>query len=400
MLKDSLHAKLAPSAANFWANCSGWVEACEGIPNDTNKYAAEGTVAHKYSDECLQTGTFADQFIGKTERYEGFTSRWNGTSFDTAPVTYEFTWTEEDARTLQYGIDQFRQFEGEFFGEHRVDLSKWLGPNQFGTLDRAVINSDLIVVGDFKWGRYIPVSPIRNKQIMLYALAFWWNIARHRTAATDVLIDVDQPRCYGGGGRWHTTVDELLAFGEEIGFLAEAALTPGAPRTAGSHCGYCLRLTHFGCDAHDILMKELTMEAEKVRDIGRAITPEERSRLILHKGMIESWLKDLQKSALVEYLEGKDVPLLKAIEGRVNPRKYTDDKAAEARLAANMGDQAYGRKIHSPTQLEKLIGSQLMDAAYGDLITRKPSTPILVSAEDNRPALQTVDTMFDDLDDE
>ena len=159
MLKDSLHAKLAPSAANFWANCSGWVEACEGIPNDTNKYAAEGTVAHKYSDECLQTGTFADQFIGRTERYEGTTSRWNGKSFDTAPITYEFTWTEDDARALQYGIDQFRQFEGEFFGEHRVDLSKWLGPNQFGTLDRAVINSDLIVVGDFKWGRYIPVSP-------------------------------------------------------------------------------------------------------------------------------------------------------------------------------------------------------------------------------------------------
>ncbi len=397
MLRDSLHAKLAPSAANFWANCAGWVEACEGIPNDTNRYAAEGTVAHKYRDECLKTGTFAEQFIGQTELYQGTESRWNGKSFDTAPVTYEFTWTEEDARAMQFGIDEVRSFEGDFYGEHQVDLSKWLGPDQFGTLDGAVVNDDLIVIDDFKWGRYIPISAVRNKQLMLYALGFWWNVARNVSAATNFLFIIDQPRCWGGGGRWHCTLDELLAFGEQIGALAEAALTPGAPRVAGPHCGYCLRLRHFGCDAHDLLMKDLTMEAEKIRDIERAVTPEERSRLILHKGMIENWLDQLAKAALADYLDGKPVPLLKAIDGRANPRKYVDDAAAQQVLTRDLGDRAMASKVISPTQLEKLIGPTLMDAAYGDLITRKPSTPVLVAVEDSRPAIATAETMFDDL---
>ncbi|PAL23595.1 DUF2800 domain-containing protein [Sphingopyxis sp. GW247-27LB] len=398
MLRDSLHAKLAPSAANFWANCPGWVEACEGIPNDTNRYAAEGTVAHKYRDFCLKTGTFAEQFIGQTEIYQGTESRWNGESFDVAPVTYEFTWTEDDARLLQFGIDEVRIFEGEFFGEYRVDISKWLGPDQFGTLDAAIVSDDLIVINDHKWGRYIPVSAVQNKQMMLYALGFWWNVARNVSSAKDFLIIIDQPRCYGGGGRWHVTLDELLAFGETIGALAEAALTPGAPRRAGTQCGYCLRLQHFGCDAHDNLMKDLTMEAEQVREIGRAVTPEQRSRLILHKGMIEKWLDELAKNALVDYLDGKQVPLLKAIEGRANPRKYVDDEAATVRLTETLGDRAMAPpKVLSPTQLEKLIGPTLTDAAFGDLITRKPSTPVLVPVEDSRPAIPVVTAMFDDI---
>jgi hypothetical protein len=153
---------------------------------------------------------------------------------------YSFEWDEDDAAYLAWGIEEIRSYPGEFYGEYQVDLSKWLGPDQFGTLDRAVAgpsSSSSATSSGASAG-----TPVRNKQLMLYALGFWWNVARHITEATEFLIIIDQPRCSGGGGQWRTTLEELLAFAEEARAAAERTRDPNAVRTASTRgCMWCLR---------------------------------------------------------------------------------------------------------------------------------------------------------------
>jgi hypothetical protein len=168
-LDDELaHAKLSPSSAEGWSTCLDYVFANEGLPDEDSEPAAEGTVAHGFSDACFSFGVDPYDFVGTTTEYKGFS----------------FEWTEDDADLLYPGIERIRALPGTFYGEHRVSLLKWLGPDQFGTLDRGVVSDDLITISDLKWGRGVPVSPIRNKQLMLYALGFWWNVARHVSKAT------------------------------------------------------------------------------------------------------------------------------------------------------------------------------------------------------------------------
>jgi hypothetical protein len=266
LLASTAHAKLSPSGASIWMNCAGSINAQEGLPDETSEFAAEGTRAHDISDLCLTLGLDPYDFIGDTAEVEGF----------------KFEWTEEDADYLALGIDQVRAFGGQFFGEHRVDLSPWLGPDQFGTLDRAIILPDgLMVIIDLKFGRGIPVSPIENKQLMLYALGFWYAHCRetHADPDTRILIIIDQPRCSGGGGEWYTTLAELLAFGEEARAAAERTRDPNAPRTAGDHCLWCLRRqAPGGCANFDEFAVDAARQQFDDIDVSVAIDSRRRSR--------------------------------------------------------------------------------------------------------------------------
>lgn len=385
------HAKLSPSGASIWMNCAGSIAAQEGLPDETSEFAAEGTNAHAISDICLTIGLEPYDFIGHRCTVEGFT----------------FEWTEEDADYLAFGIDQMREMSkgGWFFGEQKVDLSEWLGPDQFGTLDRAIINRDLITICDLKYGRGIPVSPIENKQLMLYALGFWQTIARSLTDATDFLIIIDQPRCSGGGGEWRTTLDELLTFGEEARVAAEATRASDAPRTAGSHCHWCKRRTApGGCDAHNAFMLDLfgskfeDLDDDVPPELPSSMTPERRSYVLSHRKLFDDWLDTLHAHALQDALHGRPCGGLKAVEGRKSPDKWKDPEAAGAALQPLLGDERFTKKVKTPTQISKEI--KLSDhPAVEDLIQRGTRKPVLVSERDARPAvLMNLEQQFDDLD--
>ena len=66
----------------------------------------------------------------------------------------------------------------------------------------------VVTLGDTDY----PASLLRipDPPLMLYALGFWWNVARHVSKATQFLIRIDQPRCAGGGGEWRISLEDLL----------------------------------------------------------------------------------------------------------------------------------------------------------------------------------------------
>lgn len=390
----SSHAELSPSSASIWMNCAGSINAQRGLPDETTEFAAEGTFAHLISEMCLDLGLDPYDFIGHRAVIEG----------------YSFEWDEEDADHLAFGIEQIRSFDGRFYGEHQVDLSHWLGPNQFGTLDRAVVGDDLIVVSDLKFGRGLPVSPVENKQLMLYSLGFHHNIARHVSHATDFLIIIDQPRCNGGGGEWRTTLADLERFGEEARVAAELTKDPSAPLKAGEHCKWCKRRSApGGCPTFDTFMVGLL--AAQFDDLDDNIliggtplelpvvmTPERRSYVLDNRKLIENWLDTLHAQALDDALHGRPCGGKKAVEGRKSPDKWKDLNAIDAALLPLLGDDRFNRKIKTPTQVSKEL--KIEDCPDIDaLIQRGTRKPALVSEQDARPAMLTnLEQMFDDLD--
>jgi hypothetical protein len=162
-LENLKHSPYGPSQAEGWSNCLDYVWANRGLPDLNLKVAAEGTFAHIISDECLLLGGDAYDYIGQRVKVSDWT----------------FEWTLDDADLLQPGLDWVREQGGIFFGERQVDVSAWTIPYQHGTLDRGIIvpEQNLLIINDLKWGRGIPVSPVRNKQESLYALGFWNEVA-------------------------------------------------------------------------------------------------------------------------------------------------------------------------------------------------------------------------------
>ena len=386
----SVHARLSPSAADAWMVCSGYPNAVEGLPNDSSEFAAEGTAAHGISDMALDLGMDAYDFIGHRSKIE----------------EWSFEWTLDDADNLQPGIDEIRSFDGQFFGEHKVDLSHWLGDNQFGTLDRGVVGKDLIVVGDLKWGRGVPVQAVGNRQIRLYALGFWWNVARHVSKATDFLFIIDQPRCGSGGGRWRQSLEQLQAFGEEAMRAAAATAAPDAPRVASEKgCMWCARAKALGgCQVHqEFLLDLIGMKFEDLDSpapppiVTTPLTPERRTYLIDHRSMFENWLESLHVSALDDALAGRPVPGKKAVNGRRPPRKWVDDDKIVPEIEDVLGDDAWSMKIKSPAQVEKTLGKQEFADLFGPMVNYGTPKPVLVSEDDDRPAITPMVDKFDEV---
>lgn len=414
------HAPLGPSSAEGWATCSDYVNANRGLPDTTTEPAAEGTAAHGISDICLTTGLDADDLLGIVTEVAGFT----------------FAWEEDDAMLLQHGIDKLRAAvgRGAFWGEHRVDISAWTLPGQFGTLDRAYIIYDAendewwIVVEDLKWGRGVAVSPVENKQIMLYALGFWAAIGRHQIPPGVVprfRLIIDQPRHAGGGGVWETTLDDLLSFGEWIRERARLTAEPNPTRTASlKGCMWCRRRRVWpqgnfgGCDTYDTFMLGLLGWTWADVDIAlmmgtdmtlpTEMTPERASFLLLHKDMIERWLKELAERMLSAGLAGEATGEVKPVEGNKSADAWQSQGTGKTKLypvspliERLLGDRGFTKMLKSPKQVLSLLtddeDATKEVAQHIRMGTRKPT---LVPLADARPAILAAQSMLDEEEDE
>lgn len=361
------------------------------FPDETSAAASEGTAAHWVREQCLTRDLDADHFVGQTVKADG----------------QEFEVTAEWARFLQPGIDRIREFKGQWSIEHRVELDPWV-PGGFGTLDAGGTSDDLIVIDDLKFGRGVVVDARHNKQLMIYALGFWMNHARHLTGAKDFLLRIDQPRVPGGGSEWRTTLDELLVFAEEVAAAALATEAPDAmlsPSIKG--CQFCRAARNAACYALDQFCLELIglklddLDALRTEEPTMIpydqISPERRSYLLTHAGMISAWLNNLRAAALNDAVHGQPVPGFKAV-ATLGDRAWADEAAAEEFFKSRLpAKDMYTSRLKSPAQMEKVVGTRVWNRAQ-ELIHRPDGKPALVPEEDPRPALIPLVDLLDDLD--
>lgn len=348
------HADISPSGAEAIARCPGKVNATKDLPRRSNEAAAEGTVLHEINAECLVYGFDPYDFLGETHECEGF----------------EFVIDEDQAESIVPGLDWVREQPGKLFVETPVDLSAW-PPFEFGTLDVGIVAPDLITLVDHKFG-YIPVEAESNKQIAIYAIGFYEQIAKHLTQATRFRLIINQPRRIGPKWReWIVELDELREFMGDIQEAMQRALDPDAPRIAGQvQCQYCLlnpALGGPGCDALESLMLGLLgLDHEALDDAYllqgglempdlSTLTPEMQATIWKHRTMLKNWIEGVTKVATERAAAGDPPPGLKAVPS-FGDREYTDPEAAEAILVETLGvEESFTKKLKSPAQAEKVM---------------------------------------------
>lgn len=388
----SAHHRHSPSGAEMWFACPGSLNKSDGLDDETSEFSSEGTAAHTVRDRCLTENIDVQDLAGEwIEADELF--------FEVTPDWVHY---------LQPGIERIREAKGfTWVFEFRTEMDPWI-PGGFGTLDAGGISADLIVIDDLKFGRGVIVDAERNKQLMIYALGFWMNYARHRTKATRFLLRIDQPRVPGKGSEWYVELDELLAFAVELEAAVKRTLDPKAPLNAGpKQCQFCRASRNLRCATMDQYVLELLGLSfddldnlqEKLNLIATdGMTADRRARIVQHAAMISSWLNNVRAVSLQQAILGEPDPGFKAVATE-GDRAWASEQRAEEFFKGKIPDKdLFTRKLKSPAQMEIVAGTRTWAKAQ-ELITRPEGKPALVPESDKRPALLPLSALLDDLDD-
>jgi hypothetical protein len=416
------HSKRSPSTAHRWVRCIGSVEEEDGLPDNAGEEAIQGTVFHDYAADCLEIGLdpwvlVGDEMLCEDGEYRPF--------------------TKEMADKMISGLDTVWALAdspgAELYVERRVNLENWVGEDESGTADAFVIDPFAwrLTTFDWKWGAGVPVSPEHNEQATLYTGGVWDTFAedRFRDAyeaqpgpkpsweeardSIEVVIIIEQPRAPGGGGVWRTKMGPLLKELKRIRKLADQTMIPGQPRTPGEkQCKFCKAAFHNTCKARaeyiadmtgimlDELEDDLAVGAELDLADRKALTPAQRSQILLHEKLITAWLKSLHEEAMEDAKAGRAVPGMKRVPGRSGARKWADDAKAEIMLTHDLKDDAWEKKLLSPAKVEGEVGKAKYKQRYDRLAVQTDPKPILVPENDPRQAIPSDDDLLDDLLDE
>lgn len=400
------HAKLGPSAADRWMQCTASVALIDDLAGrgvvDLGKssvYADEGTAAHEVRQHALSLGLDAHDFVGMTVYVNG----------------QGYAVTDDMAEFLQPGIDWIREHTSAPDVEIRVDLSPWL-PDQFGTMDAGWVNGVTLYASDLKYGMGEPVDPVKNRQQMLYALGYWHY--KGRPAVEKIVVCIDQPRA-GGLKFWDCSLKELLSFGdvvEDVWNAIQRGDTEFMPTDKG--CRWCAAKEavpskgYLGCDAYS--RKQLDLFAGAFDDLDApepafadplSLTPARRAYIVTHAKQATKWLASLHEASLEAALMGRPDPGMKVVIGQKGDRYFTDKSKAEAILVSALGDDAYKpRAIIGITDVEKHLkpgtrkkGDPVAWAALQELIDQPAGKPVLASVDDPRPAVPSFADELEDL---
>lgn len=401
----SAHALLGPSDSERWMTCPGAIRLTERLiaegkvnPHRSSGAADEGTAAHQVRGDALELGLDAWDFVGSSLTING--------------VAYECD--DEMAGHLQPGMDWLRQQPGVMIVEHRVDLGAWM-PGQFGTLDTAVIDRERrrLIVNDLKFGAGVPVDAEGNRQLRIYAIGVLDNFGLW-DAVDDVLIVIDQPRA-GGLKDWLVSVDELLAFAQEVRAAAQRVDDPDAPLIASEKgCKWCpVKDTEDGCPAHTAWMLEIAglddlsdLDEPPTLPCPTTITPERRWYIVRHSHLVEQFFGKLYADCIAAAERGEPDPGSKLVPGRRGHRKWTDAEAVDELLAGPLGDQRYTKKLVSPAETDRILkptrkspGNPALLSALEPFVTQDEGRPILVPDTDDRPAIAPLADALSELDD-
>lgn len=365
-MAETKHAVLGPSKADTWMTCLGSTEAQDGIPNITSEYAEEGTDHHEVAAVCLEENLQAESLVGR-------------------PMLSGAVLTEENAAFVQNYVDFVRSHKDEdgiLLVEEAVPLTQLTGePDATGTSDAVVLRADReLFVGDLKFGRGVQVSPVQNRQAMMYALGV---IEKHQVQDDydTVRIAISQPR-NGGNSDWVVPMAELLAFGEtvkatakRVSYLDPASgvwtLTTGLPRTPSDKaCQFCrakatcqeltnLVVNHMTTgfeilDPPPVTKTEFVVMTDAVESMQ---TSDRLGRFMAIADLAEMWIKAVRGATEVELLAGRPVTGFKLVQGKKGNRKWTDESCVEATLKKFRlkRDEMYNFSLISPTDAEKLL---------------------------------------------
>ena len=357
----------------MWIACPPSAMLQTQFPDTTSEAAKEGTLAHEICEQ-------------KVRRYIGEISKGTCTRRINKLKASELYKPEMDKFTDDY-VD-FIKASGLRFEhlpyvavEKRVDLTQWI-PEGFGTADCIMIDGNTLQVIDFKYGKGVPVSPVENPQMRLYALGAYGEYSLLYDIRT-IRMSIFQPRL-DIADTWEEPIESLLDFAETVkGKAALAIEGKGEFNPGEEQCRFCRARAK--CRARAEKNVEMAFLTDKEPDL---LSNDEIGGYLLQGEDVARWLSDLKDYAMGECLAGREVPGWKAVEGR-GSRAWTDGDEAFRILIENGIDEAilYERKPLSLAQTEKVVGKKDFADLVGEYVEKKPGKPALVKESDKRPAI-------------
>ena len=369
------HAVLSASSSHRWLNCTPSALLEQLFPGKESNAAAEGTAAHALCEHKLRRAL-------KMQSRKP-TSKYHSDEMDEHTDGYVQFVLETLAEAKQICPDPV------LLMEQRLDFSSWV-PGGFGTGDCIIIADDLLHIIDFKYGQGVLVEAEQNPQMMLYALgalnAFGCLYDINRVAMT-----IYQPR-RANVCTWEIPVTQLTNWAEHE--LVPRALLAAAGEgdfCPGEWCRFCRAAVK--CKAR----AEEKLDLVRYEFAAPPLLSDEDIAAILPKlDDLTHWAADIANYAEEAAIhQGKSWPGFKVVEGRT-VRRYTDEDAVIQTAREAGYTDIYRRKLLSITEMEKLMGRKNFQAVLGHLIEKPAGLPTLVPDSDKRPAIDTVNSEFND----
>jgi len=365
------HSPLGMSVLERRYCCPGSMKAEEGRPNTTSVYAKRGTDLHALAPACISEGL---------------------NPLDALPED-----PEGAEMILAYQIEvqsAHDRLGGELLLEQAFELSA-LSELYWGTADAVIIAPPTLYVADFKTGRGHAV-PVRrpdgrvNLQLGGYGLGALHSLpAGLAHEITSIELVVVQP-ALGPPQRTVMTTAEVQDLAADLIEIAERAQDPAAPRIAGDHCRFC----RASGDCPALRERALAVAQTEFgpRDLvwpdPARMSPTVLASVLTEADMIDLWLTAVRAHAKALADRGEEIPGWKLVDKR-GRRVWTDEEAATITMKGLLREDAFAHKLHSPTQIEKVLKSHKLKKPpqWNTLVTLSDPGTALVPASDPRVAV-------------
>lgn len=373
------HAILSASASKRWLSCSPSARLERKFPDKAGEAAREGTLAHALAEAQIR------RYLGEiTDEEEALRIEAIRDNALYAPEMDEYV-----SEYVDLCIEKINAAQGLALVEERLDFSRWV-KHGFGTGDMVILDDGVLEIVDLKYGKGVPVPAEGNPQMQLYALGA---IEQYGCIYDfdHVRMSIFQPR--NGGLSTHLiSVDDLLAWGEEIKPIAELAYAGKGEFRAGEHCRFCKAAPQ--CKT----LSEYNTELAKLefRDVD-LLTDEEVSLVLSRVDGLVRYAEKIKVFALNEALKGHKWPGYKVVEGRSNRRITDEVQAAKLLRKAGYGDDVIYKplKMQGITELERALTKKKFTMLLGSVVEKPPGKPTLVPEEDERPEYDSAKNEFE-----
>jgi|GEM_PF-3871159 len=368
------HAYLSPSSASRWLTCPGSASIQDYSNAKPSIYAAEGTLMHKISEECLRDPDLdPSQLLGQTFKIDGF----------------DIVFTEEFEDTVRFYIDSIWNLK-DTYPDAKMSYEKkvYLTKDIYGTADCIIdVKFDTLIVVDLKGGKGVSVSA-DSPQPKLYAIMAAGKLLETYESIHTIII---QPRDRDGNQYKIAKHDprDLKLWLENIVQPAIKNANSKNPTfqaseeacrwcTASGTCKYQAEL------ALNVARQEFkTFDATQVNTYEQEMTdPFKLSNTDISKALqllkfLETWITNVRVHAHGLLLKGIPIDDFKLVEGRVT-RKWKDESVMKDVLRKEfrmkVGD-IFTKKLKSPPQVLKIIDKKKHEklTSYIDYIKGNPT---------------------------
>lgn len=394
------HALLSGSLSYRFLNCTACIAACKDIqPLPSSPQAALGTLAHEYCEKKLGnllhfmvTGEKLPDVVCEDKEMERHTNEfvkvvWERVFFES--VTGKM-WEIEGLVSITPIYDMYGYID--LWVVYRDDKGRLVG-----------------VIVDFKYGLH-EVSPVKNPQLAYYSVAL-----QEKAIADGVLLDyvrvvIYQPRVGDESYKeYKFTAKDLERWKKK--FLDAAKIIYAGKKIkykVGEWCHFCPAKPKCETYNNDLKAKSaLNIIDEPELPTQPQLSDTQILKLILHEKKIVDLITSAKKYALSRALSGNPLEGSKVV-GTKQRRMWVPETDIIVETLEKEGLTDFTTvKVKSLTEIEKTLKKQYEKKSerpaeiMATLTTLTKSSPIIVSEDDERPAMRLdTNTLAIDFDDE